>query len=558
MPKLDCDALNPAAASAASPRLPQPAPAHAAQTASPPAGPLPSGVSRRGFVAGGAAMTALVLAAPRRLRSLPTASQQLTVYLDGPIGTVRPEFHGQFAEHLGSCVYGGLWVGKNSPIPNVEGYREAAIRYLSALSIPVLRWPGGCYADDYHWRTGIGPQAARPHTVNIWWGNYTEDNSFGTHEFIGLCRQIGAEPYLAGNVGSGSPEELRDWLEYCNYPSGSALAEERAKNGAPEPFRVRYWGIGNESWGCGGDMHPEEYATLYRRYANFMHELGGVKLCLIASGPNGNDARWTHGLMDGLGWVRPGGLSMHYYSGGDKAPTQYDAAAMDHQLASFARIEEAVIQQRAILDGYPHGGEVGLILDEWGVWDRGVPQIEKRYGRLWQQSTMRSALAAGLGLNIFNRQADKLLMCNIAQMVNVLQSLLLTDGPDGARCVRTTTYYAFQLFKPHRGNTAVRLTGAETTPLGLSASASYRGQQLVISLVNPDATQPLRVNCAVVGGTPSEATAQILHDGDLNAANTFDAPDRIVPQAHPVSVGRAGVQLDLPPLSVATVTVRLS
>lgn len=345
------------------------------------------------------------------------------VHADDEIGTIRPDLHGQFAEHLGSCVYGGLWVGKNSRIPNVEGYRKQAVEYLRELKIPVLRWPGGCFADDYHWRDGIGPVSQRPKRVNIHWGSYVEDNSFGTHEFIGLCRLIGAEPYFAGNVGSGSPQEMRDWIEYCNYPSGSTLASERARNGSPEPFRVRYWGVGNESWGCGGNMRPEHYADLYRNFATFLRDFGDTKLFLIACGPNTNDVQWTRGVLDGFRRQLPHGIAMHYYSSGATAPTSYAPPQASDQFASFPKIEQAIIQQRALLDGYANGPKIGLLLDEWGVWDRIPKEDEQRYGRLWQQSTMRSAVAAGLGLNVFNRQCEKLYMCNIAQIANVLSTL---------------------------------------------------------------------------------------------------------------------------------------
>src|SRR6516225_6860995 len=430
-------------------------------------------ISRRRFV-GDAAAVSLLSLVPRLVGAATGGTRRITVLADEGIGTVRPEFHGHFAEHLGSCVYGGLWVGRNSPVPNINGYRRQAVEYLKELGIPVLRWPGGCYADDYHWRDGIGPAESRPKRVNIHWGGYIEDNSFGTHEFIGFCRLIGAEPYLAGNVGSGSPQELRNWMEYCNYPSGSTLADERAANGSPEPFHVRYWGVGNESWGCGGDMKPEEYAALYRQFAVYCREFGGTKPFLVASGPSGNDLRWSRGFLDGMRGALPQGLSMHYYTGGRDRPTEFTPEHANDQLSLYARVEQAIAQQRSVLDSYREGQNVGLILDEWGVWDRIPPDDEKRYGKLWQQSTIRSAVAAGLGLNIFNRQADKLYMCNIAQIMNVLQSVLLTDGPEGKNCVRTANYYAFLLFKPHRAKTAVHV---EYDGAALPAPGARGGQQ---------------------------------------------------------------------------------
>jgi alpha-N-arabinofuranosidase len=515
-------------------------------------------MSRRQFLVGATAFSAYTLAA-QKVPGSSSNVQPVLVRVDDEIGTIRPEFHGQFAEHLGSCVYGGLWVGKNSRIPNINGYRKQAVDYLRDLGIPVLRWPGGCFADDYHWRDGIGPAEQRPKRVNIHWGGYVEDNSFGTHEFVALCRLIGAEPYFAGNVGSGSPEELRNWIEYCNMPSGSTLAEERAKNGSPEPFRIRYWGIGNESWGCGGNMRPEVYADHYRRFAVYVREFGGTKPFFIASGPSGNDIRWSRGFLDGLqpGGV-PDGFAMHYYTGGRDPATKFAADHMNEQLSAYARVEAAIVQQRSLLDGYRDGRKIGLLVDEWGVWDRIPAEDEKKYGKLWQQSTMRSAVAASLGLNIFNRQADKLYMCNIAQMVNVLQSLLLTDGPEGERCVRTTTYHAFALFKPHRGKTAVKTETQDTSPLGLSSSASKSNGQLVISLVNPRPDADLEIDCSLRDATAKTVSAQLLHDSDLNAYNSFDQPDRLAPRSHPARIDGGHLRMDLPALSVATVTVQIA
>ncbi len=512
-------------------------------------------VSRRHFIAGtGAALVGALTA--RKGSAYDTIEQHVTVDLNAEIARINPELHGHFAEHLGSCTYGGLWVGRDSRIANIEGYRKQAVDWLKALGIPVLRWPGGCFADDYHWRDGVGPQDKRPRTVNLHWGNYTEDNSFGTHEFIGLCRLLGAEPYLAGNVGSGTPRELRDWTEYCNYPAGSSLSEERIRNGAAEPFRVRYWGVGNENWGCGGNMKPEEYAGHYRRFATYLRPMGETKPFLIACGPNSNNIDWSRNFLDGMqGKQMPSGYSMHFYSSGKNTPEKFTIENMEEQLASFARMEKAVQQQRALLDSYDPDRKVGLMVDEWGVWDRMIPEEEKTHGRLWQQSTMRSAVAAAMGLNVFHRQADKLYMCNIAQIVNVLQSLLLTNDE---RCIRTSTYYAFELLKPHRAKTALRVdVGAMEAP-GLSVSASRQDGDLVLTLVNPKHGSAMKVSCSLAGGTVKAAAARILHDSDFNAANTFETPDRLVIREHQVtSAGGSTLQISLPPMAVATVRIAL-
>jgi alpha-N-arabinofuranosidase len=316
--------------------------------------------------------------------------------------------------------------------------------------------------------------------------------------------------------------------------------------------------VGNENWGCGGAMRPEEYVDIYRRFSVYLRTFGETQPFLVACGPNGNNTQWSRGVMDGLRQRYPDGFSMHYYERGSDPATNFTVEHMNEQLSTFAKVEEAVIQQRALLDSYDGGRRVGLLVDEWGVWDRIPRDDEQRYGRLWQQSTMRSAIAAGLGLNLFNRQADKLYMCNIAQMVNVLQSLLLTDGPEGEHCVRTTTYYAYALFKPHRSQTAVRVETEDSSPLGLSMSASRGDRDLVLSFVNPRPDTEMQIDCSLRGSSAKEASAEILHDQDFNAYNSFDNPNRIVPKQHPVRVAGSRIQLDLPRLSVATVTVQLA
>ena len=510
-------------------------------------------LSRRGFLLGSGACAAVLTT--RRGVSSPAASQSVSIDLGRETGAIRPELHGHFAEHLGSCVYGGLWVGKQSSIPNIDGYRKQAVEYLKGL-IPVLRWPGGCFADDYHWRDGVGPAARRPRRVNLHWGMYTEDNSFGTHEFIGLCRLIGAQPYVAGNVGSGTPEELRDWIEYCNYPKGSSLSDERAANGSPEPFGVRYWGVGNENWGCGGNMTGDEYAAIYRRFATYVRPFGGTQLFTVACGPSGNNKEWTQKFWGNMTrGPRPSGFGMHFYSNARSAATKFTVEAMRQQFASFPNIETAILEQRALLDqvAAPRGNQapVGLLLDEWGVWDQMVPEEERKYGRLFQQITMRSAVAAALGLNVIHRQAGKLVMTNIAQIVNVLHSLLLTEED---KCVRTTTYWVYEMTKPHLGQTSL----ATELAADLSISASRGGKDVTLTLVNPNHETSVNLTCSLAGGTASGAGARVLQDKDINAANTFSEPNRIMPKPLSVSAQGGTLKAELPPLSVSTVLVKLS
>jgi alpha-L-arabinofuranosidase len=540
---------------------------------------MPTNLTRRQLIRAGAAASFASLL-PRPMFSNTTANKKAVVHADNEIGTVRPEFHSHFAEHLGSCAYGGIWVGKKSPIENINGFRKSTVDYLKELGVPVLRWPGGCFADDYHWREGIGPAEKRPRRVNVNWGKYVEDNSFGTHEFLAFCKLIGSQPYLAANVGTGTPQEVRDWIEYCNFPKGSALADERAANGSPEPFKVRYWGIGNELWGCGGNFLPQAAGAEFRRYATFARLVGNIdrdnSVYLVGCGPSGDDSNWTRGFMEGIGnGPRPNGYSMHYYEGGDSESDKFTPDTMYRQLNIFPAVERSLIHQRALLDGYDPNRQMGLILDEWGVWDQ---LNDDSRGKLWQQSSMRSAVAAGLGLNIFNRQADKLFMCNIAQLINVLQAVLLTDGPEGKVCVRTTTYHAFMLFKQHRSKRAVHVEydGALPTPGAgrgngggggrggqpqmpeLSVSASRQGSEMVISFVNPRHDVDMEVECEIRSATAKSGTAQILHDPDINACNGFDNPDRVTIKSHPVGVEPGRVKITLPAMSVATVTLQVA
>ena len=510
--------------------------------------------TRRNFVALGTA-TLFSALTPRKGFTNDLVEESIQVTPDDTIGLIHPELHGQFAEHLGSCIYNGLWVGPESPIPNVNGFRKQAVEALRALGVPVLRWPGGCFADDYHWRDGIGPSERRPKTVNLHWGSYVEDNSFGTHEFIDLCRLIGAQPYIAGNVGTGSPREMRDWLEYCNYPAGSTLSDERLQNGAPDPFKVKYWGIGNELWGCGGNLSGDEYAERYRNFTTFLPKLGDTQPFYIACGPSKDNADWTQTYFAGLKSKRlPDGYTMHFYSNSKAVATRFTEEDMNAQFATFPHLEEAILHQRGLIDRFDPQKKVGLMVDEWGVWDKMVPEEEKAHGRLWQQITMRAGVSTALGLNVFHRQADKLVMCNVAQMVNVLDAMLLTEGD---KCVRTPAYYAFELAKPHRGKTAIRAT-PQANPLALSTSASIKDTSLVVTVVNPKLGPFIRLRCHVPGSKVRHANATSLFHADLNACNTFDAPDSVVP--HEISASTRGetITIELPPLSVTTIEAELA
>jgi alpha-L-arabinofuranosidase len=489
-------------------------------------------------------------------------NHRVVIHADAEIGIIKPELHGHFLEHLGSATYGGIWVGKDSPIQNINGFRKEAIGYLREMGVSVLRWPGGCFADDYHWRDGIGPPQQRPRRVNLWWGNYTEDNSFGTHEFMELCDLLGARPYLAGNLASGTPQELRDWVEYCNQPAGSTLSAERSANGTDKPFGVRYWGVGNESWGCGGHMTPEEYASQYVRYATYLKSFGDVKPYLIAVGPDSNNKEWTtrffQHLFDRQYPLIPNGFAMHFYSWGKSLSTEYTAETMSEQLNSFEEMEKAIQEQRSLIDKYTSHREqrerVDLLIDEWGTWDVSDPGKEQQYGKLWQQSTIKDGIAAALGLNVFHRNADCLSMCNLAQLTNVLQAPLLAHGN---KCIRTPTYYAMKMCGAHKGNTAIRAELDTETENNCSVSVSRDENFLALTIVNPTPDTTLHMECVAPLVDIGHVDAQVLHHDDLNACNTFEAPDIVVPRQHEVRMVPSGFSTVVPPLSVVAVWSRI-
>jgi alpha-N-arabinofuranosidase len=489
---------------------------------------------------------------------------KITVHLNEPGATIRPELYGHFAEHLGGCVDGGLWVGEDSPIPNFGGLRADVIEALRKLNPPVLRWPGGCFADDYHWRDGVGPRRERPRTVNLWWGQTVENNHFGTHEFLNLCRFLGAEPYIAGNVGSGTPREMRDWVEYCNFPGDSTLARLRSANGSPQPFGVRYWGVGNENWNCGGSFCPEDYAAEYKRFATYLRDFGDARLFLIACGPDGNDLEWTRRFFTKLGpkFERLHGFAAHYYCGtAGTSATEFDTSQWYELLYKATLIERLIEQQRALMDEFDPKRRVGLVIDEWGTWHLPTPGRNPAF--LWQQNTLRDALVAAITLDTFNRHADKLAMCNVAQVANVLQAMILTEGD---RLVLTPTYHVFDLYQAHQGARAVRVSvEAPSLPVaagdqraslpGLMASASAKDQLLTLSFVNPHATFPVDVTIELPAA-PREVRASVLTHEDLASHNNFDEPENLRPSHRPLSVSGEWIY-ECPPASVNVLSVRL-
>ena len=491
------------------------------------------------------------------------------VNADDAIALINPNIYGHFAEHLGHCIDDGIWVGPDSAIPNVRGIRTDVVEALRRMRAPVVRWPGGCFADDYHWRDGIGPRDRRPKRVNAHWGMGIEDNAFGTHEFIDFCRQIGAAPYVCGNVGSGAVAELRNWIEYCNYDGPSSLAEERQANGSPEPFQVKYWGIGNENWGCGGRMSPEHYAQQAKRYAAFMYPFGGKQPYRIACGPSGDDAEWTRRFFETLTGLRDGGrnclgaidaFAAHYYCGTSGTATEYSEAEWYELLRRALHMEPLIVRHRAIMDGFDPERRIGLIVDEWGTWHPVIEGTNPRFLR--QQSTIRDALVAALTLDVFNRHADKVVMANIAQTVNVLQAMCLTDGP---RMFCTPTGHVYEMYAVHQGAQSVRLTvdagpieyelgnGRDRLP-SVAGSASVRNGEMAVSLVNTHASEAAEVRIEIRGADATVRDWRVLAAADIHDHNDFDTPGRVAPSR----LEPPGAQVELPPASVSVVTYGLA
>jgi alpha-N-arabinofuranosidase len=483
---------------------------------------------------------------------------------DGDVRISR-HIYGHFSEHLGRCIYGGLWVGNNADasaaIPNTRGMRNDVVAALRHINIPNLRWPGGCFADEYHWKDGIGSRTDRPKMVNTNWGGVVEDNSFGTHEFLDLCGQLGCEPYICGNVGSGTVQELSQWVEYCNFNGVSPMAELRRKNGRAEPWKVRYWGIGNESWGCGGNMTPEFYADNYRRYATYTRNYGDARLYKIACGASDFNYDWTRVLMEKAG-SQMDGLSLHYYTvPGEWAKkgsaTEFSEAEWYITMRKAARMDELARKHGAVMDEFDPQRRVGMVIDEWGTWLDVEPGTNP--GFLFQQNSLRDALVAGIHFNIFNNYAERVYMANIAQTVNVLQSVILTEG---SKMLLTPTYHVFDLYKVHQD--AVKLpvyVESETSGAvpAISASASEDGEgRIHVSLTNVDVKQEQSVKIELRGATLSpsiKVLGRIVTAEKMTAHNTFDNPDTVkVRDFGAVLVVSSDVLVvTLPPMSVVTV-----
>jgi alpha-L-arabinofuranosidase len=483
-------------------------------------------------------------------------TNRLVIHADQAAATINRNIYGQFSEHLGRCIYEGIWVGEDSPIPNTRGIRNDVVAALRQIKIPVLRWPGGCFADEYHWRDGIGPRPQRPAMINTHWGGVVENNHFGTHEFLDLCEQLGCQPYICGNVGSGTVNELQQWVEYTTFDGLSPLSELRKANGHPAPWAVQYWGVGNENWGCGGNMTPEFYADNYKRYATYVRNFGSNKVFKIACGPNGANTNWTDVLMREAG-KRLHGLALHFYCGSSrkKQPaTQFEEADWFFQLKNALRMEDLVTRHSAIMDKYDPEKKVALIVDEWGAWHAVEPGSNP--GFLYQQNTLRDALVAGVTLNIFNQHADRVKMANIAQMINVLQAMILTDKE---KMLLTPTYHVFALYTAHMDSKllptdltcAAYQMGSEQIPV-LSASASRDSAgRTHLTLCNLDPNTPADLACELQGAGLQPATGRVLTADTMQAHNTFDQPQAIQPAPFTTfTVAGSTLNVTLPPKSV--------
>ena len=495
---------------------------------------------------------------------------------------IYKEIYGQFAEHLGSCIYGGLWVGPESPIPNIDGYRKDVFEALKALKVPVLRWPGGCFADEYHWMDGIGPRSQRPSMKNNNWGGTIEDNSFGTHEFLNLCEMLGCEPYISGNVGSGSVEELAKWVEYMTSEEGTPMAKLRKENGREKPWKVKFLGVGNESWGCGGSMNPQYYSDLYRRYQTYCRDYDGNKLFKIASGASDYDYNWTKVLMHNAG-TRMDGLSLHYYTvsgwnGPKGAATGFDSQDYYWTLGKCLEIEDVIKKHKDIMDEADPKHRVGLMVDEWGTWWDEEPGTIA--GHLYQQNSMRDAMVAALSLNVFHRHTDRVRMANIAQIVNVLQSMILTDQKDGGHMVLTPTYHVFQMYTPFQEATYLPLdlkceelvvqhdwkksideNGSRTLPLVSVSAARTTDGDIVLSLVNVSLDKSQEISLNLDGFTPSKKTAvtgRILRSKNVGDYNDFEHPARVQPADFTgAKFAKDGLlNVSLPARSIVVLTVK--
>lgn len=497
---------------------------------------------------------------------------RITVDVSHPGAKIDRNIFGQFAEHLGKGVYEGIWVGPGSPIPNTRGIRNDVVAALRAIKVPNVRWPGGCFADEYHWRKGIGPLDARPVTLNPNWGGVTEPNTFGTHEFMDFIEQIGSRAYLSINVGSGTVQESADWLEYLTADKPTTLAKERAANGHAAPYSIPYLGIGNESWDCGGNMTTDYYLSQLKVYARFVRNFnpaeqqGAKQMLKIAVGPNEANVQWTEAIMKAYqarqwSWDMHG-LSLHSYTV-VKWPPSYASVGFgipeySRVLKSTLNMENLITQHSAVMDKYDPQKRVALVVDEWGAWYAPLPGSPQ--GFLVQQNSLRDAILASLNLNIFARHADRVRMANIAQMVNVLQAMILTDKE---KMVLTPTYHVFRMYLPFQDATFVPVqfdtgtfgSGDVRLPRVDAIAARDTGGKLWLSLTNVDPEQPADIEADFAGVTAQRASGETLTAAKVDSVNSFDAPNTVAPKPATVKLQGSKLTLRLEPKSVTVISL---
>ncbi|SDY35319.1 alpha-N-arabinofuranosidase [Lachnobacterium bovis] len=487
---------------------------------------------------------------------------------------IAPEIYGHFSEHLGRCIYEGLYVGEKSDIPNVNGMRKDVVEALKEIDVPVLRWPGGCFADEYHWKDGIGDKSKRKKIINTHWGGVVEDNSFGTHEYFELCKQLGCKTYINGNLGSGTVQEMSEWVEYMTFKGVSPMAELRKKNGHEEPWKVDYFGVGNENWGCGGNMTPDFYANMYRRYQTYVRNYDPEKpIQKVCCGANVDDYHWTkhvlntcydhtpeqlHGFMDHI--------SLHYYvhpEGWDikGSATDFSEECWYKTLKKALYMDTLINRHSSIIDQYDPDKKVGLSVDEWGTWFTCEPGTNP--GFLYQQNTMRDALVAGITLNIFNKHCDRVKMACIAQMVNVLQAVILTEGE---KMIKTPTYYVFHMYRHHQGAKLLESSLSGINEIGecewivpeITESVSKKDDIVTITLNNLSATDKKDLDISFVTGKEYEVVeANIVTSSDMHAHNTFDSPEVVKEITFKnYKTVKNGLKVTIPACSVVEIRVR--
>ncbi|MEX2124616.1 MAG: alpha-N-arabinofuranosidase [Woeseia sp.] len=486
----------------------------------------------------------------------------VTIHADRPGAKINRNIYGQFAEHLGHGIYEGVWVGEDSGIPHTRGYRNDVVEALKKLRVPLVRWPGGCFADEYHWRDGIGPRGERPVRINTTWGGVEEPNAFGTHEFLDFAELLGADAYVAGNVGTGSPQEMAEWVEYITSDTKSTLAELRRRNGRDKPWRLPYFGVGNENWGCGGDMRPEYYTDLYRRFATFIDAPRDNEPVKIAGGANSDDYHWTEVMMS-RATRHMDAYSIHYYTFPGRwenkgLSTGFGEDQWASTLKNALRMDELVTKHSAIMDKYDPEKRVGLYVDEWGTWYDPAPG--RNPGFLWQQNTLRDALVAASTLDIFHRHADRVQMSAIAQMVNVLQAMILTDDEE---MILTPTYYVFEMYIPFQDATSLPAEfespeyrhGDWVLP-AVDVSAARAGDgRIHVAFVNLDPDRAASVSTRISGVRARAATGRILTAPEMDTHNTFDSPNAIEPEAFEATRDGDALVVEIPPKAIVVVAV---